>query len=337
MRSSAALFVIAITSVTGCSLLVPGVDDFTFHVDAGPGDAAVDAASRDSSVGVPDDAGDGGACGDCPTGQRCRPDGMCVECTSTADCTDGRVCDVVPGDCVECFEDTACPALRPTCEANSCASGCTAPRCAARFPGQPYRDEESGACVQCARATEATDCDGTSCHPDTRTCTTTPLASLGLCEPCVSDSECGTFDVPGTPAIETVTLRCVPTEFRPAEATAPVPAGSYCLPQLADPTRDDCFAGVPRREGGILSAAIDPVPGFYCLPIELTTCAALLDEDPCMPGSSDDECGLRGEPDGLCSGGRCRALCSPTEPASCPDSEMCQAFDIDGTAHFCSP
>lgn len=291
------------------------------------GGAGTDAGS------ATDDAGGGDDCGGCAADELCRADGQCVECIGTMDCTGGEVCAISPGECVECVDNTTCPADRPTCDMNACTATCDRMLCSGRFSATPACDPDTGSCVPCDRANEAADCSGNSCDPDTLSCTAVALGSLDLCEPCISDSECGTFDDPRTGGIETITLRCVPTDWRPDAVAAPMPAGSYCLPDSGDPMLADCPAGVPRRER-LLSAAITPMEATYCLPLAVTTCAALLDDDVCPGVGFDDECGLMGEPDGLCASGQCRAVCDPAESLSCLDGETCRPLD---TRHYCSP
>jgi len=195
------------------------------------GSSGVDAGAAGADAGD----GDAGAdeCGGCATDEICRPDGQCVECIDSMDCAGGEICDISPGACVECVDNTTCPVERPTCDANACIAMCDRPLCSGRFPGTPACHPDTGGCVECDRANEATDCAGNSCDPSARTCTMTPLGSRGLCEPCVSDSECATFDDPRSPGSETIALRCVPTDWEPSGG-APAPAGSYCLPEASD-------------------------------------------------------------------------------------------------------
>jgi len=290
-------------------------------LDAG-GASGVDGGEVTPDGGS-DDAGEVDECGGCPSDLTCRPDGMCVECVAAENCTGGEVCDITPGDCVECVDNTTCPAERPTCDTNTCVAMCDRALCTERFAGTtPACNSDTGACVGCDRRMEGEDCGGTSCHPETRSCTTTAVRSVGMCEPCVSDSECAPLDLPGTATVETITQRCVPTDWRPMGAPGSMPAGSYCLPAFADAMLDDCPSGLPRI-GNLSSAAIMPMEAFYCLPDALTTCPALLDTGPCTPDTAAESCGMVGEPDAACVSARCRAFCDPAEPLGCPGGDAC--------------
>src|SRR5207248_2626631 len=77
---------------------------------------------------------------------------------------------------------------------------------------------DQGVCVQCTITRESL-CNGKSCNPATKACTSTTLASLYACENCVADSEC----------MPTMGYRCVPMVF---QGTAR-PNG-YCLKQFPE-------------------------------------------------------------------------------------------------------
>lgn len=87
--------------VSGCSLIVPGPDDFTYSgADSGL-DGSVEAdAGADAGEGLDASNDDGGgaldagaACGPCPAERPiCASDGSCVACISSGDCDDGDHC-----------------------------------------------------------------------------------------------------------------------------------------------------------------------------------------------------------------------------------------------------
>jgi hypothetical protein len=82
----------------------------------------------------------------------CSPNrGLCVECTSSANCAgspNGPSCDVTIGRCVECTANAKCPMAKPVC------------------------DRRTGRCVACLSSAS---CDvGFACNPATLACTPLP-------------------------------------------------------------------------------------------------------------------------------------------------------------------
>jgi outer membrane exchange protein TraA len=158
----------------------------------------------------------GTSCNCCPGGLKCAPPApgaspTCVECTSDADCSEGRKCDIANGRCVEkvaecntsercgdqcvkcpsdrpyCLDGQVCVACRSDlecgdgrfCLSGECASCTTDKRCGARCeacPGEaPFcLTDGTTAGSSCVGCRENADCGpGGTCDPTTRTCATT--------------------------------------------------------------------------------------------------------------------------------------------------------------------
>jgi hypothetical protein len=146
------------------------------------------------------------------------------------------------------------------------------------IPSRPQCD--AGLCVGCTVATEATNCGGNSCNPATRTCTTTPRLSRGVCQPCVADSEC-------TP-VDGATHRCVRMNYQGTDL------GGFCLRVANVPGPSGCDRPfvTPFNTTSLSGAA----SAAYCgIDQTATTCeavAALLAGLVC-PGGTAAECGAR--------------------------------------------
>lgn len=104
-----------------------------------------------------------------------------IECTTDADCDDGEVCDVEPGQCVPggCQSDLDCPA-------------------------DLFCDLPTGECVECL---ENSQCPGSVCHLATHTCGCTTDPECGDGHTC--DTSTGACEeVPGQPVVEGNGLSC---------------------------------------------------------------------------------------------------------------------------------
>jgi hypothetical protein len=157
------------------------------------GDAGSDAGEGGTSGTSGADGGDGGAspCGTCPeTAPHC--DGTtCVPCMQDEHCAEG-VCE--NRECVACRRDADCddPAAA-RCRDTTCVPCTSAAHCS-HFASARLCDD--GICVQCTAA-ESSACGRTTggtqhvCDVLARTCTTFARRSAGLCQPCVSDQQCG--------------------------------------------------------------------------------------------------------------------------------------------------
>ena len=181
-----------------------GVADSAMGDDTSVADSGGDGAPGDTGAGDTG-AGDTGAgdtsmpdtrppCGGCSGATPiCDPStDTCVGCLDHTDCAaPTALCDPDTDTCVACLEDADCPsALAPRCNANMCTPCTTSAQCA-RFAASPECNPATSMCVQCTPATEASRCGANSCDPTTSECTSTARGSLGWCDECVSDSECG--------------------------------------------------------------------------------------------------------------------------------------------------
>ena len=115
-------------------------------------------------------------CGDavaCPSGTTCdKPTGECLGCTTNAECGPTRVCSSVRRRCVDCVDDTTCPASRPRCRVatGTCAActsnadcGLTAPVC------DPLTFTCREGCISDAQ------CPGRRCDAASATCVSDPV------------------------------------------------------------------------------------------------------------------------------------------------------------------
>lgn len=237
--------------------------------------------------GTSGSGGSSGACGACGgSTPACDEDtGRCVECTATderACVEDTPRCDVDNHVCVECLDTTDCTsanAARCNTTTKQCV-GCQSPADCESVPGAPLCSE--GKCVQCTPGDEDEDCGGRTCNPRTSTCTMTEIGSLGTCEACVTDSDCGELD-----------NRCVAMLYQgtrfPDENTG------FCLKTTAGLCMQPF--SIPLEDGESLSGG---ETDDYCgINQELATCPAvlaLLNNDRCDMGE-DDECP---QPSGIC-------------------------------------
>lgn len=255
-------------------------------------DGAVADAGPDAD---PDGGLDAGPCGGmCADDEQCRDDGTCVHCLG----------------------DAECDALRPTCEDGECVARCVEATCMDNHAGVAPHCGSGGACVQCLPGTEAADCGGNSCDPRTNTCTMTPIRSLTRCMPCTSSSECRQYDDAGTLR----NMACARTTWDGGTADF------ACVVESPGATVP-CPDGTPRLANDL--DTIEGTPSDFCLPISLTTCAALVDNADC---TLDSQCGLPDEDDGRCLFDVCETPC--TLDRDCPDPQTCA--DVSGRGQICS-
>jgi len=212
--------------LTGCSLIVSSVDDYTFYEGDGGMDAGLaDAGATDAGV-EGDDAGSGIDSG--------RMDAGVEDDSGTLD----GGSDVDAGECAS-------------------DSNCTAPAVC---------DEPSARCVECTVDSEMETCGfSATCDPATFTCGGAAPGSVRDCEPCVASSECDSgpmlearcVDVPFGPSAMPAGSFCVTTRASlnaafggtecppsvPHEVMAPIREGgsdTFCL--AASPLLTTCSA-----------------------------------------------------------------------------------------------
>ena len=128
------------------------------------------------------------------------------------------------------------------------------------------------------------------CDSQVRTCAAGVLpATAELCEPCVSDAQCGA----SRPAL------CLPTSFGGQDL------GYFCQPRLEqgesciDDHRPYAAAAVDAKQAALVS--IDGADSPSCA-LAMTTCAALGDfrNKSCSSPVDGDVCGVAGLDDGVC-------------------------------------
>lgn len=144
-------------------------------------------------------------CAHLPGTPACGPGGACVACTpdqKSACAPPTPACDVTQNACVECVDHADCALPdRASCSPRHECSPCSSDTECARFG--KVCETSSGLCVQCRPTTEeadcrsdkscdpaTADCAGTACDPKRNVCTQTLRASLQVCSPCLTDSEC---------------------------------------------------------------------------------------------------------------------------------------------------
>jgi hypothetical protein len=270
---------------------------------------------------------------DCSDDWKCDTDeGVCRECLEHADCHDPAagqcragecvacehenaqhcagvaerpMCDV-QRRCVECLSDGDCPeASAPQCNGGSCGS-CTGPAACTGRERATLCDRMAGStrghCVECTAADE-TPCEGKVCDVVSRVCTDRDPATRGICQDCVSDTECVTGH------------RCVPMFFKDERRDK-----AYCLKL---PSCDPPYASTPITRASLSGA---PATQYCGIDESRTSCeaiAALIDDVRC-PQGSDDECGA---PGAICrtvneGTNRCTYLCSIA--SECPGT-LCRS------------
>jgi hypothetical protein len=307
------------------------------------------------SGGDSGDAGDGGDGGSEPCNGECsgttpickRETETCVECTESPHCEgDTPVCQTPSNTCVECTEteDEACTGDTPHCDptTNLCVTclqnpDCTTPsasRCDSSHTCSPCEDSDdcahisekhvcdAGTCVQCTPSTESSACGQTSCDPATKTCTATARGSVGICLPCLADSEC----IGGNQADPD--QRCVPLLFQ----DVPRPGG-FCL------TRGIRTCSRPYKTLITAESLSGAEPEIYCgIAQSVTRCEAVLDfvNSEACPDGLDSQCGCARDEDGNCIesglGGLCRLV--GLDPNRC--TYQCGTNDHCPTATVCS-
>ena len=272
-------------------LVAFGCDPSPTPTDTGLADTGVDAAD----TGV-----DAGPCGGACTGATPVCDTTtetCVACLDNTHCAaPTALCDTTSNECVACLGDSDCTAdaTMPICESGACRA-CAADADCTAMTATPVCDEPSGRCVECTVDSEETTCpapDNFACHPTELTCTGAERGSLGFCEACVSDTECGAT----APAV----ARCVPMDFEGS------PHGTYCL---IDQTTLGAIC--PNQQASQqLATSVGGVESQYCFVREgISTCEAVTGFGDACPGGSSD-CGAPGVDDGYCNmAGTCSYAC----------------------------
>lgn len=214
----------------------------------------------------------GDRCDACPA-----PTGGTAACENeicTGECSGQAVLDPGTNACVGCVENADCSdPLNSVCD-NSFCTGCAENSDCSHLTDTPVCDAAVNRCVEC---TSDAECGGNSCNLATGLCTQTPVASVGNCEPCVSNTEC----VNG--------FECVPMFY-----DGQVRNSAYCLRVKDGGCPDPGFTTDITRAD--ISSTTEKT---YCGVREsLATCEAVLDYGSTCATASD--CGAPGLNDGYC-------------------------------------
>jgi hypothetical protein len=222
----------------------------------------------------------------------------CVECTEedAAACTgDTLLCDQDTNTCVECLQQTDCmDAAASRCSAGSCVPCSTNEHCS-DISGKGVC--HSGTCVQCTVADESA-CGANSCNPMTKQCTGTPRGSVGICRPCLADSECVGGNQPDPEQ------RCVQMEFQGVLRT-----GGFCLRRVAKGC--DRPYQIPWNAQSLSGAPSEVYCGINQASVRCEAVLDLIGSRSCS-GGADTQCGCARDDDGNCiesgQGGLCRTV-----------------------------
>jgi hypothetical protein len=107
----------------------------------------------------------------------CVPDPSIDLCDQPSDCSAPRPA-CVDGQCVECGDDTACPATSPSCSPTHACQACEDETACARFADTPHC-APAGGCVECRMGTPS-DCTEAG----------RPVCDSGACRACSAGNEC---------------------------------------------------------------------------------------------------------------------------------------------------
>lgn len=281
-------------------------------VDAGPEDSGVVVTSCDS----PDDCRAAGLsaacrqgecapdvpCGDdleCGLGERC-VQGQCrfTGCTTDAECDTGK-CLADTFTCVECGDDTACPAERPVC--NTASNTCVACRADDDCPRPgPSHCSSSGACVYC---TSNDHC------PNGLVCSSTNVcAGAGEASRCPEGIACA-------PGLACVTVGTNNVCLRSCNLYTPM---CPVMGQI-------CYRLTYANSNSLVFEADGPIGVCFGAQAGLRGL-----REPCLRQNGGSNCqpNLQCVPE-TAQLALCRAYCNPSVSGSCPAGEVCRAFPGD--------
>ena len=239
-----------------------------------------------------------------------------TSCTSSAECSGATpICDTNVGQCVGCLAHTDCPdPAASSCNLNNVCVGCADSDQCSHLTATPVCDTAQSTCVQCLADS---DCDPNACTPD-NTCGSTEAGTVGGCQPCQADGECGPGPVAGT-------YRCVELSYTPS----PGYRSQVCVVDLASHRQaiGDSGALCPNTTPSAQTlTSLNGTQALYCVPRSaVATCEAILAfANPCPNGPAD--CNA---PGALCrdlgaAGQRCTYECTggATSP-DCPTGSSC--------------
>ena len=197
-----------------------------------------------------DEMNESADCGAASPTPRCNANRQCVECqlrTTTLDCRNPAESHCVGNSCASCTTNAHCEHLTNT----------------------PYCF--NNACRACTPTSEDDDCNGNTCNPVTRACTNTAIGSQGVCESCVSDSDCSQADG---------TSRCIRMNYMGTLR------GGYCLRAAPGCVRP---FGVFINQPSLSGVAAANYCGIDQSVVSCEAVNALRDSDTC-PGGTAGEC-----------------------------------------------
>ena len=232
---------------------------------------------------------DSGQCVECISDSECPEEspfcdaGSCAPCSNHDHCAarpDTPFCNLASGTCITCRSDNDCSspdAARCNLETHTC-EGCTQDVHCSNVSGNHVC--EDSLCVPCSERDESA-CGPNVCDVQTRSCSDRPAHAKGLCQECISDSECSQGKL------------CAPMNFQGAFL------GHFCL------WRKDAETGPNRRCSEVRPyvatqeiTSIGRTTAEVCS-LRTTTCAAL-DDFSGPDCDNDSECGTPALDDGLC-------------------------------------
>lgn len=288
------------------------------------------------------------AANNCPSGKPvCKlveDDFTCAACTP-ADCAEGLICATAgpqAGNCVQCYDNSDCPAAAPSCNRTSgMCTGC------GETPSTPIFDNASGQCVECVEDAHcADDAGGLYCHPTRKecvTCSALPMPDMacaardadtprcgptGVCTGCMDDAQCAAatpaspFCVSGTCSPCTAVTMTSAADLRCAALSATTPT---CLTSGTRAGR--CVACDPTGDRGC------PASASQCDPVNLACVACITS----ATAAVDDGC-TAATPDCVSfpSGGPRCVECDPTQPSP-PERCDGRACISTATSATCAP
>ncbi|MGZ3457069.1 MAG: outer membrane exchange protein TraA [Archangium sp.] len=181
----------------------------------------------------------GTSCNCCPGGLKCAPPSpgaspTCVECTSDADCSEGKKCDIVNGHCVdkvaECNTSERCGDQCVKCPSDRpyCLDGQVCVECRSDLECGDGKFCLSGQCASCTTDKRCgSRCE--ACPTQAPFCLTDGTTAGSSCVGCRQDSDCG----PGG-SCNSTTHTCGATTCSVTCAAGSVCYGNSCVECFAD-------------------------------------------------------------------------------------------------------
>jgi hypothetical protein len=315
MKTLRALCLLAVLGFTGCGNVQSPVsgDPDAAGPPADDVDAPVGPGTPDAAIGPPPDAAIGPPPDAAPDAEPPPP----PECTEDSACGAGAFC--VDLHCVECRDDSTCPASAPVCgPAHACVAACTTDAACSAFTDTPFCGP-AGGCVACEN-------DNQCGEPGLSECVD------NVCVECGANNDC-TAGEPVCGADHTCTAACATD----AQCSA-YPDTPYCGPsggcvtcetdaQCGEPGLSQCVANVCVECGGDSDCSADaPVCGAD------NTCGACTVNADCAGYPGTPVCG----PAGTCVECRTDAQCDTPGLSQCV-ANVCEECDGASTCSIDEP